>query len=129
MKIIKTTQLFVKTADKPGEFAKILAVLGKAKINTLACAGYSRNREGRVMLVTENNARAAVLIKKAGYALRKDPVVVVTGKDKAGAGAKIAAKLAKAKINLSGVYAAGAGKKYLVVFQAADAGKLAAALK
>ena len=129
MKIIKTTQLFVKTADKPGEFAKILAVLGKAKINTLACAGSSRDREGRVMLVTENNARAAVLIKKAGFALRKDPVVVVTGKDKAGAGAKIAARLADAKINLSGVYAASAGKKYLVVFQAADAGKLAAALK
>ena len=129
MKIIKTTQLFVKTADKPGEFARILATLGKAKINTLACAGYSRNREGRVMLVTENNARAAVLIKKAGYALRKEPVVVVTGKDKAGAGAKIASRLATAKINLAGVYAASAGKKYLVVFQAADAGKLAAALK
>lgn len=129
MKIVKTTQLYIKTANRPGELAKILSVLGKAKIDTLACAGYSRGREGRVMIVTENNTRAAGLIKKAGYSLRKDPVVVVTGKNKAGAGAKITARLAAAKINLSGMYAASAGKKYLVVFQAANVGKLAAALE
>ena len=129
MKVQTSTQLYIQTADKPGELAKVLHLAAKAKINVLGCAGYSRDGQGRIMLLTKKNDKLEALLKKAGYKTRQDPVVIVSGKDAVGRGAKIAERVAKAKINLTGMYAVGAGGRYLLVLQAENVAKLAAALK
>lgn len=129
MKITKTTQLVVLTPDRPGQLAAILGPVSKAKINVLAYAGYTQAGRGHVMLVTEQNAKAAAVLKKAGFRARSEPVVVFVAGDVVGSGARIAAKIAKAGVSLKQAYATGAGGKYLTVLQGRNNARLVAALR
>lgn len=129
MKAEKSTQLRLETPDRPGELAKVLDVVARAGVNGLAYAGYARARKGHIMLVTADNAKVAAALKKAGYAVRTEPVVLVTDKDRRGSARAILKKVAAAGISLKGAYATAAGGNYLTVLQAANVNRLLAALK
>ncbi|MBN1268653.1 MAG: hypothetical protein JXB04_03625 [Kiritimatiellae bacterium] len=129
MKVTKSSQLSIKTPDKAGELAKVLGIVADAGANGLAYAGYAQAGQGHVMLVTADNAKVAAAMKKAGYEVREDKVVLVTDKDAKGAALALAKKIAAAGISLTSAYATAAGGEYLTVLEAADLDKLVAALK
>lgn len=130
MKVVKSTQLQIVTADKPGELARVLDIVAGAKVNVIAYAGYSRDNKGHIMLVTQDNARVMPLLKGSGCEVREEPIVLVVDKDAVGSGAALAARIARAGVNLSGAYATGAGSgEYTTVFQAPNIEHLLAALR
>jgi hypothetical protein len=130
MKVTKSSQLRIVTADKPGEFARILDVVAGGRVNVVAYAGYSRDQRGHIMLVTQDNAKALSLLKSAGFDVQEEPVVIVVDKDVLGSGAALVARIARAGVNLSGAYATGAGKgEYVTVFQTPNVEHLLAALR
>ena len=129
MRVSKTAQLRVATPDKPGELSRVLNTIASANVNVIAFAGYARDNQGHIMIVPDNAGKAATLLKSAGYDVKDEPVVVVTDSDVLGSGAALAAKIAKAGINLSGSYATSAGGTYVTVFQTAEIDRLVAALK
>lgn len=129
MKVTKSSQLLIKCPDEAGQLAKVLGIIADAGINGVAYAGYAQGGEGHMMVVTENNARAAQFIKNAGYQVREEPVVLVRDSDQRGSAVAMAKKIAAAGISLTGVYASAAGGDYITVLQAKDVDKLVAALK
>lgn len=129
MKVAKTIQVRVYTPDQPGELSRVLSTLAGSKVNVIAFAGYAQDQRGHLMLVTDNAGKAISLLKAAGYEIREEAVVLVTDSDVLGSGAALAAKIAKAGINLTGSYATSSGGTYVTVFQTADIDRLVAALK
>lgn len=117
------------TADKPGELARVLDIIAGAQVDVLASAGYAREGRGHLMIVTADNAKVAPLLRAAGYEVREEPVVVVVDTNVVGSGSALAAKIARAGVNLSGSYATSAGGEYTTVFQARNPEHLLAALR
>ena len=129
MKITRTTQLLVHMPDKVGQLARVLDIVAKAGVNVLSCDGYTYNGKACIILVTNNNTKVAARLKKADYDVRQEPVVMVAGRDAVGRGAELARRIAAARINLGGARAASTGGRYMVVLQAANVKRLAAALR
>jgi hypothetical protein len=109
MSVSASTQLLVTVPNRAGQVARVLGVVAKARVNVLDCAGYAGGAEACLLLVTSNNSKVMNVLKKADYEVRKDKVVLVTGKDAVGQGARILKKVADAGINLRLVHAAGTG--------------------
>ncbi|MFH0954124.1 MAG: hypothetical protein V1873_07325 [Verrucomicrobiota bacterium] len=129
MKITRTTQLLIHMPDKVGQLARVLDTVSKTGVNVLSCDAYTYNGNACIILVTTNNTKVAKLLRKSGYEVSQEPVVMVTGRDAVGRGAELAKKVAAARINLGGARAAAAGGRYLFFLQAANVKRLAAALK
>jgi hypothetical protein len=118
--------------DRPGGLAEKLSALSKAKANLefiIARRAPERREQGVVFLTPvkggaqAKGARAAGFMKTDGlYSLR------IEGRDKPGLGAKLAQKLAAARINLRGFSAAAVGKRFVgyLAFDTAAAAKKAA---
>lgn len=129
MSVAASSQLMVTVPNRAGQLARVLGVVAQARVNVLDCAGYAGGAEACILLVTSNNAKVMTALRRIGYEVRKDKVVLVTGKDAVGQGARILKKVADAKINLRLVHAAGTGRRYLIVLKAAHAHRLAAAVR
>ena len=98
-------------ADKPGEGARLLKAVSKAGINLLAFTGFPRGRRAQIDLVPED----AALFRKALTRLKikarpKKVGFLIQGKDRPGAVAEVAQKLADANINMIAMDAVSAGK-------------------
>jgi len=110
--IIKKIYYFsMDVADKPGEGARILKALSKAGVNLLAFTGFPRGRRAQIDLVPENAALFRKALSRAKLKARpKKTGFLVQGKDRPGAVAEVAQKLADANINLTAMDAVSAGK-------------------
>jgi hypothetical protein len=98
-------------ADKPGEGARILKALSKAGVNLLAFTGFPRGRRAQIDLMPENAALFRKAVTRAKLKARpKKTGFLVQGKDRPGAVAEVAQKLADANINLTAMDAVSAGK-------------------
>jgi hypothetical protein len=98
-------------ADKPGEGARILNALSKAGVNLLAFTGFPRGRRAQIDFVPENAALFRKALTRAKLKVRpKKTGFLVQGKDRPGAVAEMAQKLADANINLTAMDAVSAGK-------------------
>ncbi|HUJ09079.1 MAG TPA: amino acid-binding protein [Verrucomicrobiae bacterium] len=122
--------------DRPGGLAEKLSALSKAKANlefVIARRAPERRGEGVVFLTPVKGGAQAKAARAAGF-MRTEGLqsVRVEGRDKPGLGAKLARKLAAARINLRGFSAAAIGKRfvaYLAFDSAATAKKAARVLK
>jgi hypothetical protein len=98
-------------ADEPGEGARILKALSKAGVNLLAFTGFPRGRRAQIDLMPENAALFRKAVTRAKLKARpKKTGFLVQGKDRPGAVAEVAQKLADANINLTAMDAVSAGK-------------------
>lgn len=129
MKVAKMVQLRVQTPDRSGELSRVLNTLSGSQVNVIAFAGYARDNQGHLMIVPDDAGKAIPLLRAAGCDVKEESVAVVTDSDVLGSGAALAAKIAKAGINLTGSYATSSGGTYVTVFQTADIDRLVAALK
>lgn len=102
------TQLSVTMENKPGQLAKLGAVLARAKVNIEAISVLDSSEVGVVRLVTSANAKARAALTKAGMNVVQQPVLIVKLPNEPGALGTAARKLAAAKVNIEFVYGSAA---------------------
>ena len=102
-------QFTVYLENKPGELARVAGRLAQEKINLEGISACTSADVGLVQIVASNAARARRILKDCGVAFTSQDVAVVPMDNKPGALAEVAARLAKAGVNISYIYAT-AGK-------------------
>jgi hypothetical protein len=119
--------------DQPGGLSAKLETLAAAKVNlefVIARRSPDKPGTGVVFVTPITGANGLAAAKKAGF--KKTPsmhTVRVEGQDKPGQGARIAAALAEAGVNLRGFSAAAIGKKFVAHVAADTTAAAAKAMK
>ncbi len=131
--VIRTVQYFkLAVSDKPGKATRALGALRDARVNLLAFSGFPQGRRAQLDFVPSDPAAFKAAAKQAKLKVKGPKTCfLVEGDDRQGAGAKLTARLADAKINITALQAVvtGAGR-YGVIFwvKSRDVKKAAKAL-
>lgn len=124
------TEFSVPVPHKPGVLAKLLETLAKSSVNVLAFLGYGQGESANILFVPDDDAKAREALAGGGFSATESRVVCVSGAAGKGAGAKLAARLSKAGINIEYVYATtGNDGEGMAVFGVPDVKEALAALK
>ena len=111
--IQKVDYFYTMVPDKPGEAARMLAVLQEAGVNLLVFSGFPEGRRGQLDFVPADAGAFRQAAKKAGWKLTGPRrAFLLQGEDRVGAVAETLGRLAAAKINVTAIDAvcAGAGR-------------------
>ncbi len=93
-------QIDVDVPDKPGELAKLAAILGEAGINIDAISAESTGGRSYMGLVVNQPIQAREALMKRGYASSSRTVLVVRLDDRPGALASLARRLGDAGVDI-----------------------------
>ncbi len=93
-------QIDVDLPDRPGELAKLAAILGDAGINIDAIGAESAGGRSYVSLIVNQPVQAREALMKSGYTCSMRTVLVVRIDDKPGALAALARKLGDAGVDV-----------------------------
>ena len=104
-------ELQFSCVNKVGMLSKVTGAIQAAGVNIQHAWACGEGAKGHFGLVTSNNGKAKRALKKIGISAKEHDLLVVGLPNKAGALAKKAAKLAKARINVSCVSATSAGNR------------------
>ena len=99
-------QLSVFLANKPGMLADVCDELAKASINIFALTISDTADHSVVRMVVSDTDRALAIFEERGVLVVASKVLLIENSNKPGALAKIATRLAKAKINIEYAYLA-----------------------
>ena len=120
-----TKQLAIFLDNRPGMLARVADALAEAKINIYAIAISDTVDHSVIRMVVSDYRRALHVFEEHGTLVVEDDVLVVDGSNKPGELAKIAHKLAAAKVNIEYCYSATSpdAKKGLMVMRVSNAAK------
>jgi hypothetical protein len=120
MHIAKQLALFLE--NRPGTLARVCEELEKAKINIYAVSTSDTIDHSVVRMVVSDTRKALLLFEEHGTLVVENEVLMIDGNNKPGSLAKIANKLADAKINIEYAYCATApdAKKGLLILRPSD---------
>ena len=107
----KVKELQFSTPNRVGMLAEVTAALQKARVNILHMWACGEGSKGHFGLVTSSNAKAKKTLKALGISSKESEILVLNLRNRVGALAKAAKKLAKAKINVTCVSATSAGNR------------------
>ncbi|HZJ16233.1 MAG TPA: ACT domain-containing protein [Chthoniobacteraceae bacterium] len=99
-------QLSLFLANKPGTLAKVCEELARQKINIYALTIADSVDHAVVRMVVSDTARALALFEERGVLVVDCKVLTVENRNKPGSLARIASRLAQAKINIDYAYVA-----------------------
>jgi hypothetical protein len=117
------TQLVLTLRSRPGVLADIARALADAGVNiTALCAGDAAGR-GKIRILVNNPVKARRALRRAGYRPVEEPAFVVRMRNRPGMLARIAGKVAKARINIKSAYATTAGGSASVVLTLGNSAK------
>jgi hypothetical protein len=121
MQITKQLALFLE--NRPGMLARVCDALSAAKINIYAISTSDTVDHSVVRMVVSDPAKALFVFEEHGTLVVEDDVLMITGDNKPGSLAKIAHKLANAKINIEYAYCATPpdAKRGLMIVRVSDA--------
>ena len=111
----KTTQLTLSLVSRPGTLAALTRSLADAGVNITALNAPEASGRGKIRLLVNDPGRAKRALRKANYRANEEPAFVVRLRNKPGALARLAARLAKERINVRSMYATTAGRGSAVV--------------
>src|SRR5438445_2769059 len=125
------TQLAVFLANRPGALARVCEALAKAEINIHALATSDTVDHTVVRMVVSDPTKALMLLGEAGVLALETEVLMIETASQPGVLAKIAERLAEAKVNIEYTYLAGGPgtEKGLIVLRPSDVEKAKRALK
>ena len=125
------TQLSVFIENRPGTLAAICDELAKHGLNIYALTISDTVDHAVVRMVVSEPRKALTLFEERGVLTIENKVLVLENSNKPGSLSKIAAKLAKAKINIEYAYLATrpGEKKGLLVLRTDDTKKTAKLLR
>lgn len=101
-----TKQLAIFLENRPGTLARVCDALAEQKINIYAISTSDTVDHIVMRLVVSDYRKALHVFEEHGTLVVEDDVVVVEGDNKSGSLAKIAHKLAAARINIEYAYCA-----------------------
>jgi hypothetical protein len=126
-----TKQLAIFLDNRPGMLARLADSLAEAKINIYAITTSDTVDHTVIRLVTSDYRKSMHLFEEHGTLVVEDDVLMLEGSNKPGELARIARKLARAKINIEYCYSAtpAEAEKGLLILRVSNAGKALKVLK
>jgi hypothetical protein len=126
-----TKQLAIFLDNRPGMLARVADALAAAKINIYAITTSDTIDHSVIRLVVGDYRKALHVFEEHGTLVVEDDVLLIDGSNKPGELARLAHKLARAKINIEYCYSAtpSDAKKGLMVMRVADPAKALKVLK
>ncbi len=120
-----TKQLSVFLANKPGTLAAVCAELERAKVNIFALTISDTTDHSVVRMVLSDTEKALHIFEERGVLAVENKVLMISNDNKPGSLGKIAARLAKAKINIEYAYLATSpgAKRGLLILRTSDTRK------
>lgn len=120
-----TKQLAIFLDNRPGTLARVADALAEAKINIYAISTSDTVDHSVIRLIVNDYRKAMHMFEERGTLVVDDDVLMIEGDNKPGSLAKIAHKLADAKINIEYAYCATPpdAKKGLLILRVGDAKK------
>ena len=97
-------QITVWGQNRPGNLSKIASAVAAKGVNITGLHASDVKGRSAVRLLVSNAARAKAALKAAGFRVTEESAVVVSLADKPGQLAKVAAKLARARVNIGYSY-------------------------
>ena len=119
----RTTQLTVSLKSRPGVLAQLARTLADARINIVSLSASAASGRGKIRLIVNDPGKAKRVLRRAMYRVSEEPAFVVRLRNKPGTLARVAGKLAKARVNIKSAYATTAGRGAAVVFTVGSAAK------
>ena len=101
-----TKQLAIFLDNRPGMLARLADALAEAKINIYAITTSDTVDHSVIRLVVSDYRRALHVFEEHGTLVVEDDVIMLEASNKAGELARIAHKLADAKVNIEYCYSA-----------------------
>jgi hypothetical protein len=131
LSIETATQLAVFLANRPGALGRVCEALAKAEININALATSDTVDHTVVRMVVSDPTKALMLLGEAGVLAIETEVLMIETASQPGVLAKIADRLAEAKVNIEYAYLAGGRgvEKGLIVLRPSDVEKAKRALQ
>lgn len=125
------TQLAVFLANRPGALARVCDALATAGINIYALATSDTVDHTVVRMVVSDPTKALMLLGEAGVLALESDVLTIETANQPGILAKIAERLADAKINIEYTYLAAAREmeKGLIILRPSDVEQARVALE
>jgi hypothetical protein len=120
-----TKQLAIFLDNRPGMLARVAEELAKAKINIYAISTSDTVDHSVIRMVVSDYRKALHLFEEHGTLVVEDDVIMIDGSNRPGELAKMADKLADAKVNIEYCYSAtpADAKKGLMIMRVSDARK------
>lgn len=117
-----TKQIAIFLDNRPGTLARVCDALSAAEINIFAISTSDTVDHSVVRLVLSDPHKALLLFEEHGTLVVEDDVLMIDGDNKPGSLARIAHKLALAKVNIEYCYCATSpgSKKGLLILRASD---------
>lgn len=117
-----TKQLAIFLDNRPGTLARLADALADAKINIYAIATSDTVDHSVIRLVVSDYRKALHVFEEHGTLVVEDDVLMVEGSNKPGELAKLARRLAQAKINIEYCYSAtpAASKQGLMILRVSN---------
>jgi hypothetical protein len=131
LSVESATQLAVFLANRPGALARVCEALAQAEVNIHALATSDTVDHSVVRMVVSDPTKALMLLGEAGVLALESDVLTIETENKPGVLAKIAERLAEAKVNIEYAYLADGreAEKGLIVLRPSDIGKAQSALR
>ena len=126
-----TKQLAIFLDNRPGMLARLADALAEARINIYAITTSDTIDHTVIRLVLSDYRRALHVFEERGTLVVEDDVLMIEGTNKPGEMARIAHKLAAAKVNIEYCYSATPPdvKKGLMILRVSNPAKALKALK
>jgi hypothetical protein len=112
----RATQLTVSLKSKPGVLAQLAKTLADARVNIASLSADAVSGRGKVRVIVNDAVKAKRALRRAKYRFSEEPAFVVRLRNKPGSLARVAGRLAKARVNIKSAYATTAGRGAAVVF-------------
>jgi len=106
----RMTQLTLSLASRPGTLAALARTLAEARVNITALSAAEASGRGKIRLLVNDPVRARRALRKAKYRASEEPAFALRLRNKPGVLARLAARLAKERINVRSIYATTAGR-------------------
>ena len=120
-----TKQLAIFLDNRPGTLARVCDALAENKINIYAISTSDTVDHSVIRMVVSDYRKALLLFEEHGTLVVEDDVIMIEGDNKPGSLARLAHKLANAKINIEYCYCATPpdARKGLLILRVSDARK------
>ena len=106
----RTTQLTVSLKSRPGVLAQLARTLADAGVNIATLSADAVSGRGKIRVVVNDPVAAKRALRRARYRFSEEPAFVVRLRNKPGALARVAEKVAKGRVNIKSAYATTAGR-------------------
>ena len=101
------TDFAIRLTDRPGELARVATALARYGVNVKSLAALAVDGHALVHIVPDEADAARAALSSNEIAFEETEVVTVLLENRAGEVARIAARLAEAKVNLRAIYVTG----------------------